>query len=497
MSGPSRSPSVTLVVALLFLVPLAARSLSGDCVDNGHATIAAAWDPVSGTRYPYTEDLVHHTTDKPVGDVVTIGYHDDLHWTKIQSGCAAFGEYNVNASGPVNVLLRASLRLMYRPTQTASPGTRYEVQLRLGRSAGDPSPLIVTTEMRRLGERSPRSDRFAATVQDLPAGNYVYSLWFRLLDGPATNRVTIGLQWITAQGVPNVYPSVRSVAGGDDVVTTDWIRIGGDDLTFTNAYPLDLVLQSSFVVASAYDGDALSLRWSLDGSDAGDQVGTIAIPTLLPDGETTFDHRAVVAPGVHTLRLYARTTRGGVRLQGVVTELVSFPSAMTRPGIIPMQQAIRTDPMTVTTAGSDPPPLSLSSICGRWTKVLDFTLEPLAGSLSWTLEGYIEILGGEGAGYAQIAIQAEHDELDRADTSRMIVNHTDMGMFEVQYAPGHDGVYFFGDCSKWGDYGKGDRMSLWVRRIEGCNDAPYGGTTGIGRRWLSIKMLPSEGRHLP
>jgi hypothetical protein len=474
-----------------------ATTLLADCLDNGHATIVAAWDPVSGTRYPYTEDLVHHTTDQPVGDVVTISYRDDLQWTKIQSGCASFGEYNINASGPVNLLLRASLRLMYSATPTAPPETRYEVQLRLARSITDPNPRIVATEMRRLGDRHPRSDRFAATVQDLPAGNYVYSLWFRLLDGPATNKVTIGLQWITAQGVPNVYPSVRSIDEGDEVVTTDWSRIGGDDLTFTNAYPLDLVLQSSFVVAAQVDGEALSLRWSLDGVDPGDQVGTIAIPALLPDGETTFDHRAPVAPGTHTLRLSARTTRGSVRLQEVVTELVSYPSVVIRPGIIPMQQAIRTDPMTVTTAGSDPPPSSLSPICGRWTKVLDFTLDPLAGSLSWTLEGYLEILGGEGVGYVQIAIQAEHDELDRNDTSRMIVANTDMGMFEVQYAAGHDGIYFFGDCSKWGDYGQGDRISLWVRRIEGCNDAQFGGTTEVGTRWLSIKMLPSEGRHLP
>ncbi len=471
-----------------------APPLAGDCIDNGHATIAAAWNPISGTRYPYTEDLVHHTTDKPVGDLIAIGYHEDLRWTKIQSGCASFGEYNVNASGPMNLLLRASLRIEYTRTPEAPPETRYEVQFRLGRSADDPSPRIVATEMRRLG-RSPRSDRFAVTQQDLPAGNYVYSLWFRLLDGPATNRVTIGLQWITAQGAPNVYPSMRRVAAADDVVTPDWARIG-DDLTFTSSVPLDLVLQSSFKVASTVDGELLSLRWSLDGDDAGDQVGTIAIPAVLPDGESTFDHRAALLPGPHTLRLLARTTRGSVHLQNVVVELVSFPIAIVRPGIIPMQQAIRTDPITVTIDGSDPQALSLSPVCGRWTKVLDFTLDPVSGSLSWTLDGYLEILGGEGLGYAQVAIQAEHDELDRSDPAQMIVANTDMGEFEVQY-DGHDGVYFYGDCSKWGNYNKGNRMSLWVRRIGGCNDAPLGGTTVVGTRWLAIKMLPSEGRHLP
>src|SRR5207253_8005108 len=102
------------------------------CIDNGHYTIAALGDPMLGTRYPYTEDLVHHRTDAPVGDDLVVEYRDDLRWTKIQSGCAAFGEYNIAASTPVNLLLRASFRIAYMPEATAPPDTRYEVQLRVG-----------------------------------------------------------------------------------------------------------------------------------------------------------------------------------------------------------------------------------------------------------------------------------------------------------------------------------------------------------------------------
>ena len=72
-----------------------------------------------------------------------------------------------------------------------------------------------------------------------------------------------------------------------------------------------------------------------------------------------------------------------------------------------------------------------------------------------------------------------------------------MGMFEFQAASVGDGIYIYGDCSKWGNFKRGAHVSLWIRRIEGCNNAPFGGPFRVGKRWLSIKLLPSEGPHLP
>jgi hypothetical protein len=482
---------------LLFAATFAcAASLRADCIDNGHYTVVASASPMSGTRFPYTEDLVHHTTDTPVGDELTVPYHDDLRWTKIQSGCASFGEYNLSASTPVNVLLRASLRLGYTKTPAAPADTRYEVQLRVGQSADDPEPRIAATELRRLGRRYPRTDRFAATLQDLPAGNYVYSLWFRLLDGPATNGVQLQLQWITAQGAPSLYPSERHVAASDQTVTGEWKAVG-DALTYRSLRPLDLALQSSFVVAAAPAGAALTLGWVIDDLDPGAHVGTIATPPALPSGDAAFDHMANVPAGEHTLQLYARSEGGAVRLQQLVTEMVAFPLELPRPLVPPMAEAIAVEPMIVTTAGSAEQPISMSTVCGRWTKILQFDLAPAQDNFSWTLDGYVETFGGDGPGYAQLGIQAEHEESTPADPTHYFNANTDMGMFELQVQPGHDGIFFYGDCSKWGNGTFGNRLSLWLRRPEGCNDAQFGGTIVVGRRWLAIKMLPSEGPHLP
>jgi len=487
---------VTRLRSFVFLAAaLLAPASFGDCIDNGHYTIVSVANPMMGTRFPYTEDLVHHTTDRPVGDQITVAYRDDLRWTKIQSGCASFGEYNVSASTPVNLLLRASLRFAYERTPAAPPETRYEVQLRLGQSANDPDARIAATETGHLGVL-PRSERFAATLQDLPAGNYVYSFWFRLLDGSVENRVTLQLQWISAQGAPNTYPSERRVAAADDLVTAQWKRVGVA-LQFRNRRPMDVVMQSSYVVADAPDGASLTFGWYLDDNDAGDRLGTVATPAYLPSSGLAIDDLADVPAGEHILQLYAKSSGGAVRLQRVVTEMIAFPVALARPLIPPMAEVTRVEPLVVTTGGSAEQPVSLSTVCGRWTKILELDLVPSPDNFSWTLSGYVEVLGGEGPGYAQVAMQAEHMESTPADPDHLFNANTDMGMFEVQVRPGHDGVFIFGDCSKWGNALFGNHVSLWLRRIEGCNDAQFGGTIVVGRRWLAMKLLPSEGPHLP
>lgn len=486
-----------LLLALCLAFCAAASSLRADCIDNGHYTIAALAEPLTGTRYPYTEDLVHHGSDVPVGDDLVVAYHDDLRWTKIQSGCAAFGEYNVAASTPINLLLRASFRIAYEPVPAAPAAAHYEVQLRVGTSATDEHPRIAATETRAIGEQLPRSERFAATLQDLPAGNYVYSLWFRLLDGTPANHVTLQLQWITAQGVPNVFPSVRRVAAFDEVVRDAWQPVG-TELRFRGMLALDAVLQASVVVAEAEsEASTLTFGWTIDDRDVDARGGTIAVPAYLPSSEVAFDVLDGLDAGEHVVRLYARSSGGAVRLRRVVTELVTFPVDRARPLIPPLAVAERGDPVIVTTAGSDVQPAAMSSVCGRWTKLLDLELEPSASNFSWTLSGYVETLGVEGSGYVQVGIEAQHLEPAPDDPNVLFDARTDMGMFELQVRPGHDGAFFYGDCSKWGNGRFGNRMSLWLRRIEGCNDAPFGGTIVVGRRWLAMKLLPSEGPHLP
>lgn len=474
---------------------LCALPAVADCIDNGHYTIATTSAPLSGGRYPYTENLTHHLTDTPVGGEVSVAYDAGGGWTKLQSGCASYDEKNIIAAGPVNVLLRASIHLEYGKQQ-APPGTRYEVQLRVGRSADDPQPFVAFDELRRLDGRYPQSIRFAGIARDLPAGNWTYSMWMRVIDGPASNRITLDLQWITAQGVPNVYPAALTQSAGDVLVGGEWTK-AAPVIDIDSPYDIDTIVQSSFTIASASDdAGPLEVAFTAD-ADTPSRFGVVALPPRFPDGRVAFDHAEALATGRHSIQLWMRTTSGAVTLRDVRAECVSFPRDVNRPRIIPLQIASNTTPLMTNASLDDEQPASMSPVCGRWTKLLDMTLAPSNGPLSWTLEGFVEILGADVSGYGQIGIDVTHHETNRANPSEEIDYATDMGMFEFQAASGRDGIYFFGDCSKWGNFRVGAHVSLWIRRIEGCNNSPFGGPFRVGQRWLSVKLLPSEGPHLP
>jgi hypothetical protein len=467
-----------LLTAITLLTAAAAQA---DCIGFGHFTIVNTAAPLTGTRFPYTEDLASRADGVPVRANFSVGFHSDLHWTKIQTGCVASSEHNVNASTPVNLLLRASFRIN---DHNAPPEARYQLQLRLGDE-------VVATETRRLG-LVPRSDRFAAVVRDLPAGNYVYSMWFRLLDGPESNSAVVDLQWITAQGVPHAYASAREATAAEERVGERWTSVGRA-VRFMNETRLDLTVQSSFVVEDAEDDAALDVAFTVDREPIAG--GPVAVPAWRPDSMVVFDARPFVAPGVHTLRMWIRSSHGRVRLSALRLEMVGFPSRIRELDVVPMSRAEADDELFAAAAGDAEQPPGISPICGNWTKLLQFELPPSDGASSWNLAGYIEVRDVEVSGYGQLAVLAVH----RNETSDGVVFTdaiTDMGMFEFQARPGGDGLYFYGDASKWGNFSKGNEMSLWIRRMEGCGNAPFGGGFRIGRRWLAVKLLPSEGPHL-
>jgi hypothetical protein len=469
----------TLLLTAITL--LTAATVQADCIGFGHFTIVNTAIPLTGTRFPYTEDLASRADGVPVRANFAVGFFPDRRWTKIQTGCVASSERNVHASTPVNLLLRASFRIN---DHTAPPEARYQLQLRLGNE-------VVATETRRLGV-VPRSDRFAAVVRDVPAGSYVYSMWFRLLDGPQSNSAVVDLQWITAQGVPHAYAAAREASYAEERVGAGWTSVGRP-VRFMNETRLDLAVQSSFVVEEGEDDASLDIAFTLDRESI--SGGPVAVPAWRPDSLVVFDAKPLIPPGVHTLRMWMRTTRGRARVSSLRVEMVGFPSRIRDLDILPMTRAESSEELLATAAGDPEQPPAISPICGNWTKLLQFQLPPSDGSPSWNLSGYIEVRDADVSGYGQLAVLAVH----RNETSDGVVFTdavTDMGMFEFQARPGGDGFYFYGDASKWGNFADGNEMSLWIRRIEGCRNAPFGGGFRIGRRWLAVKLLPSEGPHL-
>jgi hypothetical protein len=189
---------------------------------------------------------------------------------------------------------------------------------------------------------------------------------------------------------------------------------------------------------------------------------------------------------------------GVARLGSVRSAAFSMPLRLPWLNIIPMQRASAADPVVVTVNGDgNPLPQSaLSEICGPWTKVLEYELPRSNGDFSWTMSGFVEIKDFDVSGYGQLAVVIQHRRLGSRDGSNDFDDATDIGMFEFQASPGGDGIYFYGDCSKWGN-GAGNRISLWVRRMIGCGGGPLDGELVVGERWISIKLLPSLGPHLP
>jgi hypothetical protein len=242
------------------------------------------------------------------------------------------------------------------------------------------------------------------------------------------------------------------------------------------------------------DATSLEVGWTLDREPLAIS-GRIAVPGIRPDSLVTFDALPFVRPGVHTLRMWMRSTRDRVRLSSLRVEMVSFPSRIRDVGIIPMLKEEADDERLVTTAGDPEQTASLSPICGRWTKLLNFKMPPSDGDPSWSLEGYVEVRDFAVSGYGQIAMVAVHPD-EMKDGVVIGDATTDMGIFEFNVRSGGDGLFFEGDASKWGNSFSGNEMSLWIRRIEGCRNAPFGGGFRVGRRWLAVKVLPSEGPHL-
>jgi hypothetical protein len=452
---------------LLFSL-LSVPALAG-CIDQGHYAIVAHSGTLKGTPWPYSEDLASRQDQLPVGDPVVIAYDAKLPWTKIQSGCASYAERNVYASEDVSLVLRASFAFSFQSKKTAVTGARYQVQLRL-------DDRVVLDEVRRLDGRYPQSHRFGTVVADVPRGSYVYSMWFRLLDGPRTNQVTIGLQWITSQGMPNRYPVASASRDRQQRIGTKWQPVSAP-LRITTTETSDFILLSTIAA-----DERLRVTFSVVSRE---QKRPPWQPMIVQDA--LFDQRLQLPPGTYTIRLWAQALEDEVTVESVRTHVAAFPS-----DVYPMYQSTAAQPHEVTPSGSAEESY-LNPVCGRWTKLLDFDSPSKTGDFSWFLHAYVEFERVVGHGYVEIAIQTVRNQ----PSHRLgIIEVTDMGISVSQLSPGGDGVSFYGDASSWGNDG-GNSMSLWMRIIEGCNDASFGNQLTVGKRWVAVKLLPTTSIHLP
>jgi hypothetical protein len=507
--------------------PGAPPPVTGNCFTNGHFGICGTPRPLTGVHYPYTEDIAT-STFAPVG-FVTVSFDPALPWTKIQSGCTFFGECNVNGVAPFNLSVRCSPSISVLPPANkpnAPVGSRYEIKVTLAKSLTDPNPIVILQQLRRMRGVYPQSDKFGGTLTNVPAGNYVCSMWCRLLD---PGNITFDYQWLNAQGFPASFPA-GVVSGGPMTLPNKWTAVG-NLMPFTVTQPLDLTINASFQLStpsghnagaddtaggqssdddqgdnaqgggsgSGTSGDVVQIGFSLDGQSSGNHFGSLAIPSQsgLPLGFTAFDHSINVQPGSHTLQMFMRTQKKPIQMDSWTVGFLSLANTdstgfATLPGgeiatITPMLSASASFPVTVSSTTTGPQPMGENPAIGLWTPLLEIDMPPQAGPYSWMLEGYLQFLGNlTGTQLGELMIEAVIPSLDPP-------LNIDVGRTSICITNYLDGVYFHGDANKWGNTPP-NRLRLWAHQLTAWGNV--GGKFDVGKRWFTVKLVPSDGPNM-
>lgn len=493
-----------LYLVVVFLVALSSWPAFGQSCTNscfgaggyGHASThnGGTAPTAGGVDYPYTEDIATSCSDngyyhKVVNYDSTWATDSTGGFVKIWSGCPTWNETNINASGAINLVIHSGVTIT---AATASAGTLYEVQVRVGTSISqvdNNTGIVASWDSRRLGGTYNQNDRFGAIVKNLSSGDYVVAMYARVL---GTGSMTVDSQYITAEGIPTTYPADGAAASGDISVSTSWAA-AGPQLTFTNSSTVDVVIGSAFQIVNTTTAGIVYLGYSVDGGSSGNQYGPIHVNSTLPMGVSAFDAKTTISPGTHTLQAFMKTDTGSATVRYFGIQYATEPNS---PSMV--ISPVSTGTITVDAATTEAQPQgSLNDGNGKWTKLLEFNVPPSSGDNNWQLEGFLESLGNLSSGastWVQIAIEANH--YNNLDGSGNPINYdasSDMGVFSLvpktgTSASSGEGFYFYGDSFRWGNSGGGNVIKVWIRRVFATS-----GTFDVGKRWLAVKLLPSPG----
>ena len=270
-------------------------------------------------------------------------------------------------------------------------GARYEVQLQVD---GVEQGWFV----RRLRGQYPQADVFAGSVQNVSAGNHVFSVAARLLD---SGTLHIDNTYITAQGSPTTYPSFKNVQSSAINVQTSGFQPVSGTISFSNTVAVDLPIHGYFQINSGTFGQQIQLQVFLDGLPAGPTF-YVGVPQNVYDGINILSILTDVPAGGHTMSLLASTNNYNINVSNRELGFVGFPATT---------YFVYADSFSVTavqsnTTQSQPHPQSLDSTCGLWTKLLDTTVPRDTGSgpyFNSIYEGYIHFPGSSGDYTAPVA----------------------------------------------------------------------------------------------
>lgn len=257
---------------------------------------------------------------------------------------------------------------------------------------------------------------------------------------------------------------------------TGW-QIITSTLSFSNATTVDLALQGYFQINSGTPGAELWVGFSLDGLPS-QRTSVTTIPAVLYDGVNIVDHLFQVGPGSHTLTLWAHTSSGTAALQWRQIEFVGFPAGTAA------YDAISSTTKVVSAGTTEAQPTALESVCGKWTKLLEFTVPSTAGNFDWLLDGYVQFLGSHtGSNWGQLAFEVVSPNEQNPPPA------VDMGVISFKVPNSPTGLWNFGDALLWGTGipPAGSTVRLWTREVLCAGGAP--GNFSVGKRYMSVKLV--------
>ncbi len=441
---------------------------SGTCAQHKHLT---------GSVYAYTEDFVKGQPDVESG----AGY------VTIVEGCAARNYINFTNLREVNALIRGTVRIR---AASAPPGSRFAIRFTI-----DDVPR--GEYLRTLTGDYHQSEEVNVVVR-IPAGQHRLAMQVWLIDGPGS--IAIGNSFMTAQGTLLNAGAASASHAEPMIIDGTWRQIT-DDIAIDPAMDINLLVQGYFQVRSATpEATHLTVGFSLDGASSKHTI-ELGLPKFYPNGVNVFDHYkdkpgfSNIPAGRHTISLWAIVRGGGSAIiEHRQVEAIGFETR--HPQLTPMLEAEETAPVVVSTAGDGSTVFNhwMTSDCGRWTNLLEYTYPVSAiNRPNWVGEAYIEFLGTSTGQpqLVQVGIEVLNDPVfdEHGNPVARFVD-ADFSILEFMIPPGKSHKFLFTHPLWWGAHSP-NHIRLMARSFT-CFGQPAADFT-VGKRHMAIRTIPTSG----
>lgn len=438
-----------------------------DCRKQGHHAI-------KDSIYPYSEDIAGDTTT-PIGNVTVSGPNGP--WTIVSTGCAdaSVARNNLYTAAGANFNLRMLAYLQIGAT-TVAPGGQYEVQFLIDGAA-------YGWFVRAYRGMLPQGDHFGSVATNIPGGTHRFEVQVRLL---AAGTMTFKQQFTTSMGAPTSFPYFSDTAAPAMNIDGTWRRVT-NEVTFSNSAAVDLYpiayLQWN---PGSTPNDLITVKFMLDGAEP-PRNSDVAVPPYLRDGVHIFDHFTNVPAGTHSISLWAvNSVNRAASVSFRTIALASYPAASAHPSNPILRDGIAFGALTINPSIPSSEQPAFGQGCGYWTKILEFDVPAVSGAFNWTGEGYVRLLGNRTGDWSTTRVELAIEATTLGPSPAV----SDMHWVAIS-APNNRGqVYFYADSLLWGN-GYGQKIKLWMRKVAGCGYST--GTFDIGRRYLSLKLVPTDG----